>query len=157
MSAILWLIGINILAWLLIHLIISYTCFKLGERPFLNESWLTKQRIWESHGSMYEMFGIKRWKLLLPDGGSFYKGDFRKKQLQGYEAHYLKKFILETRRAEWTHWLAIPPSLLFFLWNTWYVGVIMIVYAFMFNVPFIMIQRYNRIRLKRLYKRMLFQ
>jgi glycosyl-4,4'-diaponeurosporenoate acyltransferase len=40
-------------------------------------------------------------------------------------------------------------SLVFFIWNPWWVGIVMIVYAILVNVPCIIIQRYNRIRLKR--------
>jgi len=36
---------------------------------------------------------------------------------------------------------------LFFLFNFWYAGIIMILYAFIANLPCIIIQRYNRPKL----------
>jgi glycosyl-4,4'-diaponeurosporenoate acyltransferase len=45
-------------------------------------------------------------------------------------------------------------SPVFFVWNIWWVGIVMIVYAMLANMPCIMIQRYNRIRLKRVYAKL---
>jgi hypothetical protein len=42
------------------------------------------------------------------------------------------------------HWLCIPPALLFFLWNPGPVGFVMILYAFVVNLPCILAQRFNR-------------
>jgi glycosyl-4,4'-diaponeurosporenoate acyltransferase len=42
------------------------------------------------------------------------------------------------------------PAGLFFLWNKWQVGIVMIIYAFTVNIIPIIVQRYNRPRLKRM-------
>ncbi|WP_431522033.1 hypothetical protein [Guptibacillus hwajinpoensis] len=88
-----------------------------------------------------------KMETILPDGGVF-KGGFCKKELKKLTSIYIRKFIIETRRAEVTHWMLIPPSILFFLWNPSYIGWIMVGYALLINIPFIIIQRYNRLRLK---------
>lgn len=61
--------------------------------------------------------------------------------------------MIETQRAELTHWFLIPPAFLFFLWNPAWAGWVMVIYALVVNLPFIMIQRYNRPRLERVLKK----
>jgi glycosyl-4,4'-diaponeurosporenoate acyltransferase len=41
---------------------------------------------------------------------------------------------------------------IFFLWNVWWGGVIMVVYLLFANIPCILLQRYNRARLMRVIK-----
>ena len=58
----------------------------------------------------------------------------------------MHSFLMETNRAELTHWISILPSILF-IWNSPSIGVWMVIYAIIANVPFILVQRYNRIRI----------
>jgi glycosyl-4,4'-diaponeurosporenoate acyltransferase len=81
-----------------------------------------------------------------------FKGGFPKKNLECSDAGYLKTFLNETKRAELTHWLAMVPVPVFFLWNIWWVGLIMIGYALIANLPCIMLQRFNRARISRVLK-----
>ncbi|MFU8795930.1 MAG: glycosyl-4,4'-diaponeurosporenoate acyltransferase, partial [Dehalococcoidia bacterium] len=90
---------------------------------------------------------------LLPDGAAVFKGGFRKKRLGKTDAAYVERFIRETCRAELTHWAIILLSSIFFIWNQWWVGMIMVAYGIVTNVPCIVTQRYNRIRLRRMYRR----
>jgi hypothetical protein len=61
-----------------------------------------------------------------------------------------RRFILESKRAELVHWLAILPFWVFGLWGPPIVIPIMFVYALAVNLPCIIAQRYNRPRLLRL-------
>jgi glycosyl-4,4'-diaponeurosporenoate acyltransferase len=107
-------------------------------------------RSWEKDGRFYQRpLRIKRWRGVIPDGGGLFKGGFPKKSLESSDTGYLKIFFYETKRAELTHWLAMIPAPIFFLWNIWWAGIIMIVYAIVANVPCIMLQRFNRARLYR--------
>ncbi|WP_262677691.1 glycosyl-4,4'-diaponeurosporenoate acyltransferase [Paenibacillus sp. J5C2022] len=96
-----------------------------------------------------EKLRVKRWKGRLPDGGSWFEGGFAKRELSSRQPEYIRRFLLETRRAEWTHWLTMAPAPLFLLWNDAFAGIIIIMYALAANVPFIIVQRYNRYRLRR--------
>jgi glycosyl-4,4'-diaponeurosporenoate acyltransferase len=117
------------------------------------KSWIYKDRKWELNGKIYEdIFKIKRWKGLLPDGAALFKKGFRKKQLVSSQKEYLTIFILETCRAELAHWLVILFSPVFFIWNPLWAGFIMIVYALFANLPCIYAQRYNRFRFQRILK-----
>ena len=61
----------------------------------------------------------------------------------------LERFAVETRRAELGHWLAAAGGPLFVLWNPPPIAVVMVVYGVAVNLPFIAIQRYNRLRIAR--------
>jgi glycosyl-4,4'-diaponeurosporenoate acyltransferase len=66
---------------------------------------------------------------------------------------YLERFGRETCRGEAVHWVVLLCASLFFLWNPWWAGLAMVVYALIVNVPCILAQRYNRIRLARVRQR----
>ena len=143
---------IDILAWLMIHVSISLLIDKIQPDSFNPESWLYKERKWEVGGRIYQRcFKIKTWKGLLPDGAALTKNKFRKKHLGNPDVIYIRRFIAETCRAELIHWVIFIFSPFFFIWNEWWIGMIMIAYGFAVNVPCIITQRYNRIRLKRIY------
>ena len=96
---------------------------------------------------------IQLWKDRLPDGGSWLRSGFAKKRLQSRSKDYLERFAAETRRGELTHWLMLLPVPLFALWNNLLGMLIMILYALAANVPCIIVQRYNRIRLLKVMSR----
>ncbi|MBS1536862.1 MAG: glycosyl-4,4'-diaponeurosporenoate acyltransferase [Bacteroidetes bacterium] len=144
---------INIVLWFIIHMSLSYIMILLPSSYINIKSWIYKDRKWELNGKIYEdIFKIKRWKGLLPDGAALFKKGFRKKQLVSSQKEYLTIFILETCRAELAHWLVILFSPVFFIWNPLWAGFIMIVYALFANLPCIYAQRYNRFRFQRILK-----
>ncbi|MER2064010.1 MAG: glycosyl-4,4'-diaponeurosporenoate acyltransferase [Alkalibacterium sp.] len=143
-------------AWLFFHLTISLGLIKLPDRFFsidheLNQ--LFKERGFEDKGKFWkEKLSVHKWKDKLPDGASLFNAGYKKKELTSSHISTIETFIKETKRAELTHWLLIVPAPLFFLWNPVWAGWLMIFYALLVNVPFIIIQRYNRIRLDRIKK-----
>ena len=107
-----------------------------------------KIRKWEQKGKVYQkIFKVKKWKHLVPDSGSFLKCGFAKKKLKDTKVKYLKKFLVEINRAEWVHVMPILQSPLFLLWNKKKVAFLMILNTILFNLPCIILQRYNRPRL----------
>jgi glycosyl-4,4'-diaponeurosporenoate acyltransferase len=145
---------LDIAVWLIIHVGVSYLMTHIPLNSFDARSWLYKQRKWEKDGKIYvRIFRLRKWKKRLPDGAALFRKGFKKKELKGVGNEYLDNFIKETCRAELTHWIMVVISPLFFMWNLWYVGIVMIVYAILVNLPCIMTQRYNRIRLKRVFSR----
>jgi len=120
---------------------------------FNPSGWLYRKCSWEKNGLIYvRLFKVKAWKKCLPDGAALFKNGFQKKQMRETNQSYIRAFIKETCRAEFTHWIVLLCGFLFFLWNLWWVGIIMIIYAAAANLPCIITQRYNRIRLQRLLK-----
>jgi glycosyl-4,4'-diaponeurosporenoate acyltransferase len=149
-----WAIVINIIVWLVINLGVGMSTARMQLNSFNPQSWLYRQRIWERGGKIYKaQLKIKKWKRLLPAVAAVVKGGFRKKHLGNADAAYVRRFILETCRAEFTHWVIFLFSLIFFLWNDWWIALIMVAYGLATNMPCIAIQRYNRMRLERMYAR----
>ena len=148
-------IFLDIAIWMIIHMGVSYLITHIPRSSFDTEFWLYKQRKWEKDGKIYiRIFRLKKWKKRLPDGAASFKKGFKKKHLKGLDDIYLDNFIRETCRAELTHWIMFLLSPVFFIWNIWWVGIVMIVYAILVNLPCIIIQRYNRVRLKRVYSKL---
>lgn len=129
-------------------------CFKKPDSYFAKDSWLYKTRNWEKQGTIYnKIFYIRKWKGLLPDGGALF-GGYAKKHIKNTSENNLEKFVLESRRAELTHWLAILPFWVFGFFADIWIIPIMLVYAILVNMPCIMAQRYNRPRIHQLLKKM---
>ena len=147
-------IVLDFAAWFLIHIGLSVFTYKLSDSYFKTDKVIYVTREWEQNGLIYEkIFRVKKWKHLLPDGAAIFKKGFTKKNIVSKETKYFDKFILESRRAEFTHWLTIFSAVLFFFWNSFSIGLIMILYAFLSNLPCIISQRYNRSRLKKILKK----
>lgn len=104
-------------------------------------------RAWEKDGLAYQRIHIQRWKDKVPDMSQYVKSAVRKKITVFRSAEYIETLILETCVAEFVHWVLILVSPLFLIfmdspgnwgWTALYAAC---------NVPFILIQRYNRPRL----------
>lgn len=144
---VIWTIVIDFIAWFVIHMAAALFALKLPDRWFSQDRWLYRCRGWEKSGQIWHrIVRVKHWKDKLPDGAAILGQGFAKKHLQAKDPAFLVQFVLESRRAEFTHWLAMSPAVLFFLWNPLWVGYIMIVYAILANAPCIIAQRYNRPR-----------
>ena len=143
-------VTLDIIAWFLIHMGVSYSMSRVPIELFKADSVLCRRKSFEAEGRLYErLFRIKKWKETLPDGATLFKAGFPKRHLKKKIKVYLQTFIKETCRAELTHWLTLACAGVFFIWNHWWIGLIMIVYAAAVNLPCILTQRYNRIRLVR--------
>ena len=79
-------------------------------------------------------------------------GDMVKKKLpDGNTPEGLRVLVLETCVAECVHWwLAVASLGIFFFWRGGWAVVFCLVYNLLGNLPFQIIQRYNRPRLRRL-------
>ena len=144
-----WAVVLDFAVWLAIHLGAGLFVARVPIADFNPDSWLYKTRRWESDGKIYQRaFRIKSWKHRLPDGAAILKSSFGMKRLQNADPGYLRTFTRETCRAELIHWLILVFSPIFFLWNDWRIGIVMIIYGVITNVPCILSQRFNRVRLR---------
>jgi glycosyl-4,4'-diaponeurosporenoate acyltransferase len=143
-------IVIDITAWFAIHMGVSYFMSRTSRDSYNPQNWLYRERRWERNGIIYhQFFLVKKWKQLLPDGAAVFKFGFEKKELKEFNKDYLSDFLKETCRAEFTHWIVFLCGFIFSIWNLPLVSIFMIVYGFAANIPCIITQRYNRIRLMR--------
>lgn len=111
-----------------------------------------KEKNWEENGRFYtKILHIKKWKDSLPQHVG--KNGFSKKHLvktSQLSIEYIQEFIFETCRAEWNHLMCCLYSIIAFLINPLNYAITFSFVSIITNVPFILIQRYNRIRLKKL-------
>lgn len=106
----------------------------------------------EHGGRFYDRhFKITLWKDKLPQFSEITHKGFSKGSLKGINKEYLGRFYLETVRAEFCHRVLILIAPVFDLLNSneiW--GITFTILFVLGNIPFIMIQRYNRPRIKKI-------
>ncbi len=137
--------------WFLFQAGSAFLCFQLPNDFFSKDNALFRQKKWEKDGKIYQkIFRIRSWKGLLPDGGAMLKGGYAKKHLTDTSKENMELFLIESRRAELTHWLGILPFWFFGLFSPQGFIWIMLGYALVVNLPCILAQRYNRPRIQKL-------
>ncbi len=119
----------------------------LPRRWFCSESRFFRSADWENNGAFYDKLKIRVWKDKLPDM-SRVMPDMMPKRLAGDAVPGdVRQLAVETCVSESVHWgLILLGAACLFLWPGTGGAVITLLYTFG-NIPFIMIQRYNRPRL----------
>lgn len=126
--------------WLLVSLLVG------GMANHLPERWLLCLPLRQSGP---DAPGIRRWKRWLPDAGAALPGGIRKAALSRPDPRSLAGLQRETRRAELVHallWAACLPTA---LWLPPLGVLINLVFATVFNLPCLVLQRHNRRRVQR--------
>lgn len=150
-----WLtILVDIAAWGIFHAATGYAAYRLGDARLSRDGWLLRPRRFEAGGRAYRRIRIQRWKDRLPEAGALFPGGVSKRQLPARDLAGLRLFVRETRRAELTHWWAMFCAPLFLLWNPPLAAALLVAYGVLVNLPFILIQRYNRFRTQALVARL---
>ena len=110
---------------------------------------------WEQNGEIYRLLHIQRWKDRVPDMSKYVKTMFTKEIVSPRDPEFTRRLILETCVAELIHYILILLSPIFPQYMPGVYGdVAMLVYS-LGNLPFILIQRYNRPRLIKLMEKQL--
>ena len=119
----------------------------IPRRIFLADRFPYSPWKWERNGAIYEKLGIRSWKDRLPDMSRVCKKMVPKRFGAFPTLEQVQRLIAETCVAEATHAVlcVIAPVIWLFWRNA--VGVILSGVVIFCNVPFIMIQRYNRPKL----------
>ena len=142
---------VNLLIFVLISLAMTVIGEKIPNKIYFYKKWLFRERKWENGGRIYEnCFKVKRWKSKLPDISDFVKWRFNKKHLVKVDNEYLSIFLTESCKSEFTHWMIIMSTAFFNFWNDTATTILMLVFSCVLNLPYIIIQRYNRPRVIRL-------
>ena len=134
--------------------VIGVASFVIGR--LLLKSWLHEDRFpfrpfaFERQGKLYEKLKIKSWQNKLPDMSRLCKHCMPAKKMNADTLWELPLMIKENCVAEFIH-LLLPLAGLYCL-RLWpgAGGVIVTLLYFLGNLPFVLIQRYNRPRLQRL-------
>lgn len=151
------LILTNLIAWFIFYGLFSLAYHKLPEFYFKANfplEGIFKERNFEKKGKFWRQeFYVHRWKTYLPDGSNLL--NINKDKIKPEKRLDIIKFqIIETKRAELLHWSLTFISPYFFIWNPVWAGWAMIIFAVISNGAFIIINRYDRIRLCSIQNRM---
>ena len=139
--------------------VISFLSTFIGR--ILPESWFDWQRFpyksrpFEQNGRIYQRLNIQKWYKKLPDASRVFRHIFPDKSLKSLSKEKLCILLKETCVAEFVHCSLCVIGFCYGKLNegpgvrllTW-------MYILIGNLPFILIQRYNRPRLLRLLNRM---
>lgn len=148
---------INLFAWLIFYSVFSIGYQKLPNFYFSVKSPLDgifKERNFENKGKFWRQeFYVHRWKGYLPEGSNLFNINSQtEKPEKGLDL--IKFQIMESKRSELLHWSLIVISPYFFIWNPVWIGWAMIIFSVVTNGSFIIIQRFDRIRLCSIQNRM---
>jgi glycosyl-4,4'-diaponeurosporenoate acyltransferase len=157
----LWLRAtLNVGGWLAWSAVVGLVGHRRPLASFAVERWWSRARAVEREGKLYEeRLHIRAWKDRLPEAGAVFAGGFAKRQLLdpdrglGGRRAVLERYVVETRRAEWVHWVIPAATPVFLVWNDGWVAPLMVLYAVAANGPCLVVQRYNRARLQRVLAR----
>ncbi len=138
----------NIVCIPLIHILVARLTTSLPLSLFKKQSPPSPQTLHSSDWVYERFFLIRIWKDSLPDGGPWVSG-FSKAKLSARSSSYLREFIQETRRGEFSHYLQALLILVCLLWTPQPGSTIILIYAILANLPCILNQRYTRKRMLR--------
>lgn len=123
----------------------------LPKRFFDPNSALFRPKAFEKNGAFYDRFFIRFWHKRVPDMSRIFPRLMPKKALEKGSLNQLEIMVRETCVAEFIHLLLFFASFAVFAHAPNASGVLVFsVYNLVFNLPYLMIQRYNRPRLMRL-------
>lgn len=108
-------------------------------------------RRWEQGGKIYRKLGVRRWKDRVPDMSRILPDMFPKKLTDSGDIETVRRLIKETCVAEFIH----NCLSILFLMGIWLIndctmeGFLLGAFATVCNLPYVIIQRYNRPMLMR--------
>ncbi len=134
------------------HLVVFFMCLRMPLASFNPSKGRFVQKDWERGGLWYrDKLKIQVWKDKLPQ--YIGKSGFSKQHLNGLSIDYIDRFIEETCRGEWMHMKNCICSIIILIINPLLVGLVTSFFIVLGNLPFAIVQRYNRFRLQILRKR----
>lgn len=144
-----WLmLAIDIVAWFIVQVGLGLVVFNFPPR------WYDYRRpcfhVSTREEAFYRSIRLHRWKKYLPEYPGIGRHRFAKRHLDETKPDYLRRFITSTCRVEMVHVIVMLPLPFFIIWNSPFMFSLNIIYCVAMNVPFWMIQRFNRPRLVRL-------
>ena len=148
----LWIGLLNALGIPIAHFGISWLFTKMPLSFFPPSTLLYRPFPGETTSFYDHIFRPRSWKRHLPDAAPWF-GGFRKKNLTTADTEFLTTFRAETCRSEAAHWAQMIVIASFVVWTPWPWALVIIFYAFLSNLPCIILQRQNRLRFTKLLRR----
>ncbi|MBQ3226783.1 MAG: glycosyl-4,4'-diaponeurosporenoate acyltransferase [Clostridia bacterium] len=126
----------------------------LPKRWFRTDRFPFRPYAFEKNGRFYHIFGIRFWYKRVPDMSKIVPILMPAKNLSGDYKERLYLLLQETCIAEFVHLvLCLTGFYCLVIWPGLGGGICTFLYIVFFHFPYIMIQRYNRPRLMKLWKK----
>ena len=136
------------------HVIVFIACVQLPGSFFDERKKRYQAKGWEKGGRWYkDHLKIQLWKDKVPQ--FIAKDGFSKSHITTLSLDYLNEFIMETCRGEWMHFSNCLCAVVVLLINPFPVNVVFAILILLGNLPFALIQRYNRFRLDTVRRKLL--
>lgn len=146
---------VDLMYMLIIQAVIGFISAHLPNRILNPRRKAYQPRKWEKEGNFYQsVFHIKNWKPLVWDAGKVFQKDFKKDHVDATNPMSLERWIVETCRAEWCHWVTFVLIVPLFSFNPPGMSFFWLIYDSVLNLAPIIVQRYNRPRLMRMLQRL---
>ncbi|MBO5060566.1 MAG: hypothetical protein J6C82_06615 [Clostridia bacterium] len=129
--------------------VIGQGCFFFGlalPRKKIDENKFPyKAFLWEQNGKFYDRFRVKKWKTKVPDMSVLTNKIFPKKLHGDMTSDDIDRLIKESCIAEMIHYILCVLSIgIYHIWKGKIGIVLTVLYNLLGNLPYIIIQRYNR-------------
>lgn len=145
------LIGVDFLIVISISIIIGAIAPRCPARWFARDVGPQHLTRWD-RPSVYRSLGIPWFARVLPEGGSWLGGE-SKAALPGRDVDSLQRYLVEVRRGEWVHQLSMIAWIPLVFFNPWWLTLFFVALVGGGNALFLLVLRYNRIRLLRVLER----
>lgn len=123
--------------------IVPKTWFKSDKFPY---------RVKDGEKKVFDFLKVKKWQAKVPDMSRIFSRIMPEKRITADTLRDVPRMLQETCVAEFTHAaLSICGLGMLFIWPGVGGVVAALVYILVGNLPFVIIQRYNRPRLQKLY------
>lgn len=137
-------------------LISFYTGAMLPRKWFHDDKFPFCTYKWEQGGKIYDKLKIRRWKGEILDMSKILTIILPKKLSVSATLIDVQSLIAETCVAEAVHWVLCVISIgNYWIWKKSAEGIVITVLCIIGNMPFILVQRYNRPHLKILREKMI--
>ena len=125
----------------------------LPRKRFHYDAWPYKPYAWEEDGMFYNrVLRIRKWRKYLPDKSKAVKSMYRKSLGTRFSESHVERLIQESCVAEFVHLMLILSSPFIAAFMDGRAALFCGIAFAVGNVPFVLIQRYNRPKLIKLYR-----
>ena len=150
----LFLFILNGILWFCAHMYVSKLFLRINDQHYIDGPLKLRSFNFEDKGTVYQKyFKVKSWKDKMPEGSQFFTNSYNKRELKDNSPETINEFLVEVNRAEVTHWGILFTLPIVLLFNPRWTYKIHSIYALSANIPFIIIQRYNRPRFEAIQRR----
>jgi hypothetical protein len=151
MGKLIWLIVIDIAVVAGISILIGLIAPRLADRRLEHDRFLLRMWSWETP-RRYRALRVGWLAAHLPELGSVFGGE-SKSAIPGRDTAALQFYLREVRRAEIVHWVSFFTWIPLIFFNPWWLTLAFAIVVMTGNALFLIVLRFNRIRVELLLNR----